>query len=113
MSQPHPTPQTYHPLDANPNLTAKEIETENLTKPCILKTPHFIQLRFYAFPRYFTRIWHVMLHPKPSPKASPKVSAIIALYRERLRAVANGCGRYSRYSTTMSANKCLPPDPQS
>lgn len=29
--------KTYHPLDTKTNLTAKKIETENLTKPCIFK----------------------------------------------------------------------------
>ena len=59
-------------------------------------------LRFHTFPRYFTRMWSVMLSSKPSPNASPNVSGGNAL----LRTVANGCERYDNESRTR-----LPPDP--
>ena len=84
---PHPTPQKHHSPNANPNGTVQK--TADLAAPAQSNhSPHFNILHFHTIPRYSHESDKSRFHPKPSPKASPNGSAL-ALYRERLRTVAN------------------------
>ena len=92
MSQPHPTPQTHHSPNANPNVTAQK--TADLTKrcACAVKSSSTLQPTSCVSTRFLATSHESdpsRFHPKPSPKASPNGSAL-ALYCGQLQRAQNG-----------------------
>ena len=69
MSQPDPTPQKHHPLNATPNLTPQK--TADLTKRCTCAGFQASKIQHPKGTVFATNLT-ITLHQKTSPRAVPQ-----------------------------------------